>query len=85
MPPEIYREHLLPLHPHIQSVKMQGSEPTIMPNYRDLAGFPRQFDNIRYSLTTNGIYLDDFWLESITAQGGFINFSINVARPQSYA
>lgn len=85
MPPEIYREHLLPLYLYIQSVKLQGGEPTIMPNCRDLVGFLRQYDNIRYSMTTNGIYLDDFWLESVTSQGGFINFSINAARPQSYA
>lgn len=84
MPAEIYREHLLPLYPHIRSVKIQGGEPTIMSNCRDLAGFLRRFENIRYSLTTNGIHLDGFWLDSIAAQGGFINFSLNAARPQTY-
>jgi sulfatase maturation enzyme AslB (radical SAM superfamily) len=84
MPAEIYREHLLPVYPHIQSVKMQGGEPTIMPNCRDLAGFLRGYDNIRFSITTNGIHLDDFWLEAMVAQGGFVNFSLNAASKQSY-
>ncbi len=85
MPAVIYREHLKPLYPHLSHVKIQGGEPTIMPNCKDFAQMARAYPNLRLTLATNGVVLSEFWLETLLEQCSHVNFSINAATPQTYA
>ena len=84
MPPEIYQEHLRPLYPLVKTVKLQGGEPTIMRNCKEFSLLARDYPNLKLSITTNGIHLSDFWLETLVHQGRFVNFSLNAARKESY-
>ena len=84
MPPEIYREHLAPLYPHLSHVKIQGGEPTIMPNCRDFAQMARAYPNLSLTMATNGVALSGFWLETLLEQCSHVNFSINAASGPTY-
>ena len=84
MPPEVYREHLKPIYAHIKSVKLQGGEPTIMKNCKDFCEVTQGYPNMRISLTTNGIYLNRFWQDTLAERGHFINVSLNAASQAAY-
>jgi molybdenum cofactor biosynthesis enzyme MoaA len=84
MPKDIYTEKLRSVYPYVKSVKIQGGEPTIMRNCRELVEILRDYPQIRVTLTTNGISVSDFWHETFLAQCGHINFSVNAASESVY-
>lgn len=84
MPAVVYREHLAGLYPYVKHVKIQGGEPTIMSNCKDLVLFLRKFPGIKISLITNGVCIDEFWMETIINQGQSINLSVNAASRDVY-
>jgi sulfatase maturation enzyme AslB (radical SAM superfamily) len=84
MPPEVYREHLKPIYAQIKSVKLQGGEPTIMKNCKDFCEVTQGYPDMRISLTTNGIYLNRFWQDTLAERGHFINVSLNAASQAAY-
>ena len=84
MPGEIYREHLRPLYPHVKTVKLQGGEPTVMRNCKQFCLLARDYPQLKVAITTNGINLNDFWLETLINQGRYVNISLNAAGRESY-
>jgi len=84
MPAVIYKQKLKNAYPQVKSVKIQGGEPTIMPNCREVAEILRHYPQIKITLTTNGISISEFWHETFLSQCGYINFSVNAATEESY-
>jgi len=84
MPEVIYAEHLRPLYPHVKTVKLQGGEPTVMRNCKQFCLLAREYPQLKVAITTNGINLNDFWLETLVKQGRYVNISLNAAHPESY-
>ena len=84
MPPVIYLEHLAGLYPSLRNVTIQGGEPTIMPNCAEFARHMRQFNGVKLDITTNGIRVSDFWMDTFINQSSRINFSLNAASAEAY-
>lgn len=84
MPPEIYRERLNEAYERVTSVKLQGGEPTVMKNCKDAAILLRRHQQVKLSVITNGVLVDDFWHETFVHQGGNVSVSINAATEHAY-
>lgn len=84
MPSEIYRDALKICWPRLKRVKIHGGEPTVMKNCIDLVEILTHYENLKFSISTNGILLSKFWKESLLSNGEAINFSINAARKETY-
>jgi sulfatase maturation enzyme AslB (radical SAM superfamily) len=84
MPPELYKERLSEAYAHVSSVKLQGGEPTVMKNCKETAILLREHPNVKLTVITNGVLVDDFWHETFVAQGGNISVSINAATESAY-
>jgi MoaA/NifB/PqqE/SkfB family radical SAM enzyme len=84
MPPELYKERLSEAYRHVTSVKLQGGEPTIMKNCRDAAITLRDHPQVKLTVITNGVFIDDFWHETFIEQGGNVSVSINAATEPVY-
>jgi len=84
MPALIYQEHLKPLYPHIKTVKLQGGEPTVMRNCKDFCILARSYPQMKIAVTTNGIFMNQFWLDVFVNQGLYVNVSLNAGSKASY-
>jgi MoaA/NifB/PqqE/SkfB family radical SAM enzyme len=84
MAPELYKERLSEAYSHVTSVKLQGGEPTIMKNCKEAALLLRDHPNVKLTVITNGVFIDDFWHETFVAQGGNVSVSINAATEAVY-
>jgi sulfatase maturation enzyme AslB (radical SAM superfamily) len=84
MPAVLYKERLLDAYPHVRTVKLQGGEPTIMKNCRETATLLRDYPNVKLSVTTNGVNIDEFWHETFQHQGALVWVSINAATEAAY-
>jgi sulfatase maturation enzyme AslB (radical SAM superfamily) len=84
MPPELYKERLADAYSHVSSVKLQGGEPTVMKNCKETAILLRNHPNAKLTVITNGVFIDDFWHETLITQGGNVSVSINAATEKVY-
>jgi MoaA/NifB/PqqE/SkfB family radical SAM enzyme len=84
MPATLWRDRLHDAYRVVKSVKLQGGETTVMRNCREAALYLRAFPNVKISITTNGIFLDELWQETIIRQGELYSVSINAATEAVY-
>lgn len=84
MPAMVYQKHLKPLYPLIKTVKLQGGEPTVMRNCKDFCVMARDYPQMKIAVTTNGIFMNQFWQDVFINQGLYVNVSLNAGRKQSY-
>jgi sulfatase maturation enzyme AslB (radical SAM superfamily) len=84
MPRELYAERLAQAYRHVTSVKLQGGEPTIMKNCREAAVLLREHPQVKLTIITNGVFIDDFWHETFVEQAGNVSVSINAASKEVY-
>lgn len=84
MAPELYKERLSEAYRHVKSVKLQGGEPTIMKNCKEAAILLRKHSQVKLTVITNGVFIDDFWHETFVDQGGNVSVSINAATEAAY-
>lgn len=86
LPDVAWKEHLQPVYQHLQSITMQGGEPTILPNCRELVQMiVRDYPHVTLDTVTNGVLWNGIWEESFLAQGSAVNFSLNAIDPDLYA
>ena len=83
MPPVLYKERLGEAYAHVTSVKLQGGEPTIMKNCKEAAVILQRHPQVKLTVITNGVFIDDFWHETLVEQGGNVSVSINAATEQA--
>ena len=84
MPPELYRERLGEAYASVSTVKLQGGEPTVMKNCKETALLLREHPRTKLGIVTNGVRIDDFWHETLVAQGGNVSISVNAASQKVY-
>lgn len=84
MPPVLYKERLGEAYAHVTSVKLQGGEPTIMKNCKEAAVILQRHPQVKLTVITNGVFIDDFWHETLVEQGGNVSVSINAATEPAY-
>ncbi len=80
MAPRIWKEALLPIYPHLQRVPIQGGEPTILKDCRELISLLLSFNpDVEFAMMTNGLMFDEYWRETFVDHGYEVNFSVNGA------
>ena len=80
MDPQLWKEALRPLFPHLKEIILQGGEPTILPQSREFADLALQSNpGIRFGIFTNGHRFDRGWSEFICDHGSMAHFSLNAA------
>lgn len=85
MKPALYIDRLRHVYPQLRTVKLIGGEPTIMKNCRDAATlFRQEYPNVKLDVTTNGVFIDDFWHEAFVQQGKIVSISLNAATEATY-
>ena len=78
MPEIVWREKLLPAYKSARTLTLQGGEPTILKNCRELLELVLgSFPNVRLNTVTNGVLFRGIWEDSFLAQGAYLNFSLN--------
>ncbi len=84
MPSMLYFERLASFYSRLRCVKLQGGEPTVMQNCREVAIMLRMHPKVRISMNTNGIRLDGFWQNVLLEKGEQVDISLNAATEKSY-
>jgi MoaA/NifB/PqqE/SkfB family radical SAM enzyme len=83
--PEIIRKQLAPAYPHLEFVLLQGGEPTILPQARELVDrILAVNEKARFGMMTNGHRFDGYWQDLFTRRGRRVSFSLNAATQSTY-
>ena len=83
--PVIWREKLLPLYPSVKRIVIQGGEPTVMGDARDLIALALEKNpEVKFSLITNGLAFDGGWQRLMVDHGDYVNFSLNAADKETH-
>jgi MoaA/NifB/PqqE/SkfB family radical SAM enzyme len=86
LPEVVWRERLLPLYPNLTELVLHGGEPTAVPAFVQFCDLFQQVNsNGRLSIYTNGFRFGEYWRELMLTRGGYVNFSVNAATPETYA
>jgi MoaA/NifB/PqqE/SkfB family radical SAM enzyme len=85
MPRAIYAEKLASVYAHLRMVKIQGGEPTIMRNCRELAEILMDHLQVGISMSTNGSRLEGFWREAVLGRPGQVEISLHAACAETYS
>ena len=81
----IWEEALLPVYPHVDVVLIQGGEPTILKESRELVALVSKLNSsARFGMMTNGVRFDDYWQQIFAEKGWEANFSINAATKETH-
>ncbi|MCB9358233.1 MAG: radical SAM protein [Calditrichaeota bacterium] len=81
-----WKENLRSAYPLIDTLVLQGGEPTVLPNCRELVEMViRDYPNIHLETVTNGVLWKGLWEEAFLAQGRVVNFSLNAIDPELYS
>ena len=82
---EIWQEKLLPLYPHLERLIIQGGEPTVIKEAKDLVNLVlAKNPGIRFGAMTNGLLFGDYWLQLFVDHGFMVNFSLNGATKETH-
>ncbi|NUO19547.1 SPASM domain-containing protein [bacterium] len=85
LPDVVWKEHLAPAYGHLSSLTMQGGEPTVLPNCRDLLqNIVKNHPQISLDTVTNGVQWKGLWEDAFLAQGSCVNFSLNAISRELY-
>jgi MoaA/NifB/PqqE/SkfB family radical SAM enzyme len=81
----IWETALLPVYPHVELVLIQGGEPTILKESKDLVALVSNINpTARFGMMTNGLRFDDYWQQTFAEKGYEVNFSINAATKETH-
>ena len=76
----IWKSALLPVYPHVSRVLVQGGEPTVMKDCKELISLVLSHNpSARFGVMTNGLLFGDYWRETFVDHGYEVNFSLNAA------
>lgn len=85
LPEIVWKDRLRPAYAVAKRLTIQGGEPTIMKNCRELLALVRkEYPELKLQTVTNGQVFDTLWEEAFLAQGDHLNFSINSVRSEVY-
>lgn len=76
----IWKSGLLPVYPHVSRVLIQGGEPTVMKDCKELIALVLSHNAAaRFGVMTNGLLFGEYWRETFVDHGYEVNFSLNAA------
>jgi len=82
----VWKEKLLDAYAVIESITMQGGEPTVLPNCLELVRIiTRDFPHVTLDTVTNGLMWNGEWEDAFLSQGSCVNFSLNAIDPSLYS
>lgn len=85
LPDIAWKEHLDPAYKYLKSITMQGGEPTILPNCKELLQMiVEKYPGVTLDTVTNGVLWKGLWEEAFLAQGSCVNFSLNAIDEKLY-
>lgn len=85
MDARIWRKKLLPLYPHLEHLIIQGGEPTVIKETRDLVNLVlAKNPRVKFGTMTNGLLFGDFWQKFFVERGFMVNFSLNGATKKTH-
>jgi MoaA/NifB/PqqE/SkfB family radical SAM enzyme len=83
--PFIYKEKLLPIYPYLTWVLLQGGEPTILPQTKEIIEvILKNNHQVKFAMMTNGHRFDEYWINQFIEHGDEVNFSLNAASSKTY-
>jgi MoaA/NifB/PqqE/SkfB family radical SAM enzyme len=81
----IWKTALLPVYPHVSRVLIQGGEPTVMKECKELIALVLSMNpSARFGVMTNGLLFNEYWRETFVEHGYEVNFSLNGASPLTH-
>lgn len=85
MDARIWQEKLLPLYPHLKHLIIQGGEPTVIKETKDLINLVLTKNPvIKFGTMTNGLLFGDYWQKLFVEHGFMVNFSLNGATKETH-
>ncbi|MFH1011699.1 MAG: radical SAM protein, partial [bacterium] len=85
LPDIVWKERLRLAYPMAERLTLQGGEPTILSNCRELLEMMlREYPHMKLLTVTNGILFNGLWEEAFLQQGAFLNFSLDAIHPDLY-
>ncbi|MBN2407402.1 MAG: radical SAM protein [Elusimicrobia bacterium] len=76
---------IFPLCPALEMINWQGGEPFLVPYFKGLfLKIKEEYPNIKQSVSTNGLLIDDDWMNILTDAHLDITFSIDAADKAVY-
>ena len=80
MAPEFWRTALLPVYPHVPRILIQGGEPTVLKECKELIQLTLSLNpQVKFGVMTNGLLFGQSWQGTFVDHGYDVNFSINGA------
>jgi len=81
----IWSEALLPAYEVVQGINIQGGEPTVSEDCRELMQLLLdRYSNVGLSIMTNGVKFEGIFQEIYLERGRFVNFSLNAVDKPVY-
>jgi GTP 3',8-cyclase len=81
----VYKERLLPVYPYLQDLTLQGGEPTILKEVREMADLVLSINNnVKLSMVTNGHKFNEYWQNIFKERGNWLHVSFNAATEETY-
>jgi len=75
---KIWGEKLLPAYEVVQTINMQGGEPTVLKGCRQMLELlAERYPGVKLSTVTNGVRFEGIFQDIFLRQGIFVNFSLN--------
>lgn len=82
---KIWQEKLLPVYKQLKTITIQGGEPTVIPECKDLIELVQKVNpNISIELITNGLSFDQEWHKYFAVGKHIVNFSLNASEKNTY-
>jgi len=82
---DVLYKKLLPVYPQIDNLRLLGGEPTIIPGIKEyIRWLKANYPKINLELVTNGVALDDDWLEIIKDCDIRVQWSLNSISEESF-
>lgn len=83
IPQEVIKE-IIDLFPYLESISWQGGEPFILEYFKDLFKQASEFNNLKQTIVTNGLFITEDWAEKLASNNVELTFSIDGITKEVY-
>ena len=85
MDKDLWQKKLLPLYPSLKRLIIQGGEPTVIKESKEVVALALQENNnIKFGAMTNGTLFTKYWQDLFVEHGFMVNFSLNAAKKETH-
>lgn len=72
------------LIPYLQQIDIQGGEPFLLDYFKEFLSKLVSFRHLRIGLLTNGLLLNELWVDLLVRENVFLSFSIDSTKEETY-